>query len=459
MRRAIYIYFIVLFCVTCSVAQNKNVDSLKILLQRISNDTSKANYYNLIGIELWKTGDYDKGLLYADSAMRKSQAAHFKKGMAMAYDSYGTINWYKGNYPIALKNYLEALKIRDVQNNEAELAVSYNNIGMVYLYQGEFNKALEYYKKALQIFDIKYKINSADKKIMNGLAASYNNIGNTYYSMSNINEALQSFLVSLKIRKEIGEQQGIAASYNNIAILYEELGDFSKAISYYNESLKIMEAIGDKESLAGFYLNIGTLYIKQHKLNEARKSIGQTLMIAAELKSKLLFKEGYFALSSIDSVANDFSKALINYKLYIAYRDSLINEGNTEKSIQLQMNYAFEKKEMQAKAEQEKLDEINVREKQKQQIIFYSVIGVLILVLSFTWFIYKRFKVSQNQKRIIVAQKTTVDHAYQELHEKNKEVLDSIYYAQKIQRALLTPEKYIDKALNKLNKNKLNTNG
>ena len=38
------------------------------------------------------------------------------------------------------------------------------------------------------------------------------------------------------------------------------------------------------------------------------KSIGQTLMIAAELKSKLLFKEGYFALSSIDSVANDFSK-------------------------------------------------------------------------------------------------------------------------------------------------------
>ena len=41
-----------------------------------------------------------------------------------------------------------------------------------------------------------------------------------------------------------------------------------------------------------------------------------------------------------------------------------------QRNIQLQMNYAFEKKkEMQAKTEQEKLDEINVR-KPKQKLFF-----------------------------------------------------------------------------------------
>ena len=37
------------------------------------------------------------------------------------------------------------------------------------------------------------------------------------------------------------------------------------------------------------------------------------------------------------------------------------------------------------------------------------------------------------------------------LDEKNKEVLDSIHYAKRIQTALLTSEKYIDRKLNQLN--------
>jgi len=67
--------------------------------------------------------------------------------------------------------------------------------------------------------------------------------------------------------------------------------------------------------------------------------------------------------------------------------------------------------------------------------------------------LYKRFKVTQKQKQIIEEQKLLVDKAYDELHEKNKEVMDSIYYAEKIQRALITPEKYIANSLNKLMKN------
>jgi hypothetical protein len=38
------------------------------------------------------------------------------------------------------------------------------------------------------------------------------------------------------------------------------------------------------------------------------------------------------------------------------------------------------------------------------------------------------------------------------VEEKHKEITDSIHYAQRIQRALITPEKYIEKQLNKLNK-------
>ena len=93
------------------------------------------------------------------------------------------------------------------------------------------------------------------------------------------------------------------------------------------------------------------------------------------------------------------------------------------------------------------------KEKQKQKMMIYAVIGVLLLAMFFAWLIFKRFKITQHQKKIIEEQKVMVDNAYESLHEKNKEVMDSIYYARRIQRALITPEAYIDKTLNKLNKN------
>jgi flagellar biosynthesis regulator FlaF len=67
---------------------------------------------------------------------------------------------------------------------------------------------------------------------------------------------------------------------------------------------------------------------------------------------------------------------------------------------------------------------------------------------------YQRFKITQKQKQVIEEQKILVDKAYDSLQEKNKEVTDSILYARRIQQALITSEKYIENALNKLMRNK-----
>ena len=78
---------------------------------------------------------------------------------------------------------------------------------------------------------------------------------------------------------------------------------------------------------------------------------------------------------------------------------------------------------------------------------------MLLIVVIFSLFLFKRFKVTERQKTIIEKQKKLVDNAYNELHEKNKEVMDSIRYAKRIQTALITSEKYIANSLNRLIKN------
>ena len=64
----------------------------------------------------------------------------------------------------------------------------------------------------------------------------------------------------------------------------------------------------------------------------------------------------------------------------------------------------------------------------------------------------ERYSSIFEQKKIIEEQKLLVDKAYESLHEKNKEVMDSITYAKRIQTALVTSERYINHQLERLMK-------
>ena len=134
--------------------------------------------------------------------------------------------------------------------------------------------------------------------------------------------------------------------------------------------------------------------------------------------------------------------------------DSIFNTENSKQLGDLKTNFEVEKKEAELKvkseAEQEKLKAIASEEKKRQQIIIAAVAGILVVVIIFSLFLLKRFRITQKQKAIIEQQKQKVDEAYNMLHEKNKEVMDNIRYAKRIQIVLITSEKYITSSLNRL---------
>ncbi|HWY33822.1 MAG TPA: hypothetical protein VNX68_04205 [Nitrosopumilaceae archaeon] len=134
--------------------------------------------------------------------------------------------------------------------------------------------------------------------------------------------------------------------------------------------------------------------------------------------------------------------------------DSIFNSENSKQLGDLKTKFEVEKKEAELKvkseAEQDKLKAIALEESKRQQVLIYTVAGILLVVIVFFLFLYKRFHITQKQKKLIEKQKVFVDEAYHQLHEKNKEVMDSIHYAKRIQRALITSEKYISNQLNRL---------
>lgn len=416
-----------------SFAQTPEIDSLLTVVRTAKEDTNKVNALNLLSQEIgWTVGNYDTASYYAEAAKLLAESLHFKKGMAVSYNNIGIIYHSQGNYSEALRNQFASLKNYEDIGSERGMARSYNNIGVIYENQGNYPEALKNHFSSLKILE---EIGDKD-----GLSASYNNVGNIYGFQGDYPEALKNYSASLKIEEEIGDKSGMADSYNNIGSIYgiqgnypealknqlaslriqEEVGDkYGIAVAYSNigithymqgnypetlknllAALKIHEEIGNKHEMANAYNNISELYIELNDKDAARKYLSKGLKLSKEIGAKGITRSSYRLLSQLDSIQGDYKSAYNNYKLFILYRDSLLNEENTKKITQLEMQYEFDKKEAIAKAEQDEKDAIALKELQKQKLVRNGFVGgFAVMVLFAGIFLAQRNKIRKGKKQ------------------------------------------------------------
>ena len=399
---------------------------------RINSKRHIADSYQQIAIANYMKGDYGASLENNFKTLKIRQETKDKGGIAEVYNNIGNVYSDQGNYPEALKNYYASLKIREAIGNKKDIAISYNNIGIIYDSQKNYPEALKNYFAALKLFE------EIGAKM--GIAHSYNNIGIIYKEQGNYPEALKNYNASLKIRVEIADKSGISYSYNNIGSVNIEQGNYSEALKNYFASLKIREEIGDKAGIAGSYNNIGDVYSRLKKYKEAEEYLIKSKKLSEEIGYKENLSNTYNALTELDSSKGDFRGAFENHKLYILYRDSMDNEEARKKTIQTQMTYEFDKKQETAKSEQDKKDVIAEAEKRRQRIITYAVGAGLVLVLLLALFIFRGYRVKQKANVELAEKNSLIEKAKSIIEEKNKDITDSINYAQRIQRAFLASE-------------------
>ncbi len=406
-----------------------------------------------IGFEYNTKGEIRKAIEYFNKALTVQEEISDKPGIANSLLNIGAMHDAQGDVLQGLEYYHRSLKIQEEIKDKQYIANSLNNIGFTYYNQGYIDKALEYYSKSLKIRE--------EMQNKEAIASSLSNIAAVYDMQGDFAKALEYYRISLKMREEIHDNEGIASSLNKIGNIYNKQGDIYKALEYCTKSLKIREDINDKEGIALSFNNIATIYFKQNNFDEAFKYANLSLKISKELSFPESIRNAAFTLKNIFQKQNKYRKSLEMYELYIQMRDSINNEETKKVSLKKQFQYQYEKKaaaDSVKNAEEQKVKNAQLTAQQAQlkqeKIQRYSLYGGLLLVVAFLVFVFNRFKITKRQKAIIENQKDAVDVAYKKLSEKNKEVMDSIHYARKIQNALLTPEKYIAKQINRLTENK-----
>ena len=431
MRPSILFLVMIMLCLLThqAVAQQPTQDRIESLKKTLANskeDTNRVNALNKLSEhDGWRIGNIEAARSYAQSAKTLAEKLHYKSGIANSYNNFGSISWIQGNYPEALKYFRQALAIREEIGDKSGVAGSHNNIGAVFQVQGNYPEALKEYYAALKINET---LNNKDF-----ISANHNNIGTIYILQNNLEDALKEFRISLRIREElkdtfgiaecrdhlgvilsdqrkypealeqhfialqlrekIGNKEGLSNSYSNIGAIYSEQGKYAEALKQYQASLAISEEIGDPYGIAFCYNSIGTDKIFMNNAKGAREDFSKGLEIATAIGAVDLLMSSYQGLFQADSALGNFKGAFENHRQYIRFRDSLNNEENTRKSVQTQMQYAFDKKEEATKAEQEKKD---IRQRNIRNSISVGLLGALI----FLGVVYRqRNKINKEKKR------------------------------------------------------------
>ena len=450
MKQKLLLLSFLLFSIIVN-AQNSKIDSLKLVLNKVKNDIDKAETLNAIA-DQYKTSNSKLMLDYANQALQLSKKIKFKSAEGFAYLNIGNSNIISGNYPIAIQNFTLAQELFENEinanskdNNDLKkgLAKAYGSIGIVFSEQSNYAKALKFYLKSVKIYedlqdDVKcaklynnigvvYKSQKSDFKALQyftkaqkiqtklndpNIGITYTNIANSYLNQKNFDKAFE-YYSKAKISLDKNEYfRALGEWYNNFGLYFKAKNNPTKAIENWNLAIITFEKIDDKFGKADTYIYIGQLYLEQNKLDEALKFANKSLQLSKEIDVLEQTVISEKLLSDIYSKQGNSSEALQHYKLFSRANDSLVSEVSIRKSVEEEMNFEFEKREVLQKKELEKKELLFQEQSKRNNIQLLFAVLFALLLSGIIFLIYNRSQLKKN----LTLQKELAEYEQKALH-------------------------------------------
>lgn len=427
---------IIIFCfLVLSNLQTQDVEIDSLLQQmELVPDNEKADIYNQLS-ELYTYEDVQISIDYAKQALQLAEDMGNHDAQFTALRNVGSGYRIRGEMRIAVEYHQKAVDIILGMDNPAYLAHIYSDLGIDYAELGDYDKSTEYFLKSLSTYEAMLA-EKEDRSILFNYAICLNNVGINYDLLGLHDKALESYQESMKISKEIGDDELTADGLNNIGLIYELKGEYEIALEFLNQALAMYEILGykrtiaiatanigmiyssledyeqsivyhqrtlnvfkqieDKSSEALATVNIASTYMDMERYQEAYPYIVHAIGMATEINSKTTLKMGYEILSEYYKATFNYKDAYEIQKKVNALNDSLYKLELTENIAEMQTKYETEKKEQEIQL-LTKDNEIQTLKIKKQSSQLYFLIAFVVFILLLSYLIFNRYKLKQKQ--------------------------------------------------------------
>lgn len=477
-----------------SLLAQVNTDSLRFYLHH-KNPETRVEKVNELAYNL-SSSNPDTALFYALEVNKQLTKSVSKFNVAYNCNVIGTIYSGLSDYQNALLWLEKAYKLKKELNAEDntpftnhDLLLTVNTI--IYVWQGlgdikkihEYvliaeqlseklseTKSTNYIVSLIQIADIYFSLKREDKadefflkavakaeitKDNRQLVLAYQNYGANLLSRNLFEKALPFIEKGLIYSEKLNEPKTHLEAKVNLAIIYFELGRKEEALKIFKEVYDQQINGSDSYQKSSISNNLGYYYFMEGNNKKALSLFIESLNYAREAKAFKLMMDRYKIISETYEQLKEYKSSLKYSRFFQSLNDSLFNVETVKQLNDLTEKYGNEKKEKKILELKKNNAEIKLKEEetkrvsQRNNIVFGSLI---LLVLLIAVFIYYSLVQKKKANQSLTAKNEQIEHQHKLLEEKQKEILDSIHYAKRIQQSLLPTEKYFIKNLTKFKK-------
>lgn len=478
-------------------------EALKLSI-KINDKLETAKSYGYLAIVHKNSGKYNQALEYNLKALKVYQQQNDKLLMSDSYNNLGNIYIILGRNQQAIDSYQQSIDLCNDLGIPLEAILPLNNMGEVYRKTGDMENATKCFNNALRlareskdesmivyclsnmgyIYEMQGKYDSAfsyyhrsmsfnkRNKDFYSLSYDYAFMGRAYSAMEDYDNALDYIDSALTLLKDIDHPHAMAEFYVEKGSVYRKAGNPGKAMESYNKALTINQELGLKMEMAKCLDSVGTvLFYDDKNISKAIEIFTRELELSQEISDSMGMANSHFQLGALFKTiekfqnaerhlldAENISKIIKNNKvwsktcqqlseLYAALDSTRLSARYLELFDSLEMadygkmKYKYETAKMEKEAQ---VQELQLQQKQFQ-LYASIIIAILLFLLSLWIFNFYRQKKKANEQlefanKEINLQKSIIEH-------KNKDIVDSINYAKRLQLAILPSDDDFKKIL------------
>ncbi len=351
----------------------------------------------------------------------------------------GVLEKNRNNFTKALEYYYAAIEPLDKEKDRSRYATIYMNIGIVYRNLKNPQRAIDYYNSC----DSLYRI----LKDTSGIIRNNVNRCTALKELGKYDEAKNLGLYSEKLVELTNAKNNTVFNlYDIIAGIYLHEKNYAKAEQYYLRRLKLEETPDNKALLAPVYESLALLYNQWGKPVLAQKYFDLAIKFYSNYKDP----KNQISLLSLKI---QFLKSGGNYKEAVELfdrkyklNDSLFSSDLTEKISKMENDISNQnrKKDLELLTKNQAIKDLEIK---RQKFMNYGLLALVLLIVIFVFFILKSLKENKRINAELNAKNNKVEEQHAIIEEKNKDIIDSINYAQRLQQILLPAEEEFKQAL------------
>ncbi len=409
---------------------------------------------NEIAITYGMVGENIKALEYFLLCFDADTSKFSDKNKGNMFNNLGIVSLNLGQFEESIAYHIEGLKYRDRAGDNYGVASSYNNIALVYYRQKLWDEALEHYNHALDLLD-EVSAKTADLTIN-----IYNNSGLVLENQEKYAEALERFYQAEAISKEFKKDFSLGHCYQNIGKIHLLKKEYTTSKQFFGKALEISKNVGDEYGANLVKQNLATIEFNQGNFAKGLEIVDGLEEYYERIGDLVQLQELYMSISKAHYDLGKFKEAFDYQNKMVSVKDSIFVQEGEKAIAEMEAKYesdkqkaisAKQKAEIQLLEQQKEMDQLEIAKKNaesdRQKNFINFVVTILVVALLLVGVIAYGFIQKRKDNKVISQQKEEVEHQKTIVEEKNKEIMDSITYAKRIQDAILPADGYFKQLL------------